>query len=322
MRYYFTTIVLLVSLFTFQSAFAQSEEYGFASFYDDSFQDSKTASGEPYDKAKYTGAHKTLPFGTIVLVTRLDTKESVKIRINDRGPYIKGRIVELSKQAAEKIDLVKAGVSKVKIEVLSSGVAPDEFNNTESPISPPPTVVVDDSPSPSVGNSDNDKLRTNVKVIADTKKTDTKEKPKAVDAADKKADTPAPPKKEKQKESTASPQAKNITPMETATRVRGKDFSTYDLYKVQLLRPEKSGFGVQVASLTSYANAMRQIAELQEMWFNNILVSVEPGKNNEPIYKILLGPFADRETAKNYEKELKKKKKIDGFIIALDSIKY
>jgi rare lipoprotein A len=234
MRYYFTTIVLLVSLFTYHSAVAQSEEYGFASFYDDSFHDSKTASGEPYDKAKFTGAHKTLPFGTVVLVTRLDTKESVKVKINDRGPYIKGRIIELSKKAAEKIDLVKAGVTKVKIEVISSGVAPDEFNNTEPSLSPPPTVLVDESPSPSVGNSDNDKLRTNVKVIPDSKKKETIEKPKAVDTAEKKADSPAPSKKEKQKESTPAPPAKNIAPKETATRVRGKDFSTYDLYKVQL----------------------------------------------------------------------------------------
>jgi cell division septation protein DedD len=125
--------------------------------------------------------------------------------------------------------------------------------------------------------------------------------------------TPEPPK-------TPNPEKpKKEKPTET---VQGKDFTAYDLYKVQLLRPEKSGFGVQVASLNNYANAMRQIAELQEMWFNNILVSIEPGKNNEPVYKILLGPFPDRETAKSYQNELKNKKNIEGFIIALDAIKY
>jgi rare lipoprotein A len=267
MKNYLTAITLLLCLFTLQFATAQNEE-GLAAYYNDALQNKKTASGEPYDKDKYTGAHKTLPFGTIVRVTRLDTEESVEVRINDRGPHTKGRIIDLSRVAAEKIDLIKAGVTRVKIEVLPSE-------------GPPP------APAPPA------------------------EKP--VDSGVVKPTNPEPPK-------TPSPEKPKME--EPAETVGSKDFNTYDLYKVQLLRPEKSGFGVQVASLTSYANAMRQIAELQEMWFNNILVSVEPGKNNEPIYKILLGPFPDRETAKSYENELKNKKKIDGFIIALDSIKY
>jgi len=107
-----------------------------------------------------------------------------------------------------------------------------------------------------------------------------------------------------------------------ASRVRGRDFAKYDLYKVQILRPERTGYGVQVASLTDYANVMRQVAELQEKWFNNILISVEEGSNKEPVYKIMLGPFPDRTTAKSYEKQLKRKKKIDGFIVDLSGIKY
>ncbi len=312
---YLTTFTFFVCLFAFNIASAQTEEYGVASYYDDSFQDSKTASGEPYDKAKYTGAHKKLPFGTIVKVTRLDTKESVKIRINDRGPYIKGRIIELSKKAAKQIDLINAGVAKVKIEVLGSGTVPDEFANIENP-SPAPTVITE-APRPSART--NDKLTTTVKT---NKKPPAKtsapaEKPAA--KATPKATPPPPPKKEKVEK---KPAAKPIAPKEPAMRVRGGDFSMYDLYKVQLLRPERTGFGVQVASLSNYANVMKQVAELQEKWFKNILISVEKGKNGQPIYKVLLGPFPDRATAKSYEKDLKRKKKIDGFIVALDSIKY
>lgn len=313
---YLTTFTFLVCLFAFNSASAQTEEYGVASYYDDSFQDSKTASGEPYDKAKYTGAHKNLAFGTIVKVTRLDTKESVKIRINDRGPYIKGRIVELSKKAAQQIDLINAGVAKVKIEILGSGTVPDEFANIENPSST--TTVVPEAPRPSSSTRTNDKLTTSVK-------TNRKPEPKTTAPAEKPAAkaapkaTPPPPKKEKVEK---KPAAKPIAPKEPATRVRGGDFSMYDLYKVQLLRPERTGFGVQVASLSNYANVMKQVAELQEKWFKNILISVEKGKNNKPVYKVLLGPFPDRATAKSYEKDLKRKKKIDGFIVALDSIKY
>ena len=320
MRYYFTAIAMMAFLFASQFAIAQAEEYGVASYYDDSFQGSKTASGEPYDKGKYTGAHKKLPFGTIIKVTRLDTKESVKIRINDRGPYIKGRIVELSKKAADKINLVTAGVAKVKIEVLGSGTVPDEFANIENPTTTIPTVPVDKQSSRT-----NDKLtttvkKTNQKPPAPTPSVKTAEKV-APAASPKKETAPAQvaPKKEKKE---AVPAAKSIAPMETTTRVRGGDFNLFDLYKVQLLRPERTGFGVQVASLTSYANAMKQVAILQEKWFNNILISVEKGKGDVPIYKVLLGPFPDRKTAQSYEKDLKRKKKIDGFIVALDGIKY
>ncbi|MFK7807362.1 MAG: septal ring lytic transglycosylase RlpA family protein [Saprospiraceae bacterium] len=308
MRYYFTTIALLAFLFTFNSATAQSEEYGVASYYADSFQGSKTASGEPYDKAKYTGAHKNLTFGSIVKVTRLDTKQSVKIRINDRGPYIKGRIIELSRKAAEQINLVDAGVAKVKIEVLGSGTVPDEFANIENPTS----TIVKEIPSSPVPTRTSDKLTTKVKQV---------KKPAA-----KKPAPPAPTAKVTPKEAApkkeATPKPKDIAPLRTATRVRGGNFKLHDLYKVQILRPERSGFGVQVASLTNYANVMMQVAELQEKWFDNILVSVEKGKGDEPIYKVLLGPFPDRKTAKSYEKDLKKKKKIDGFIVELESIKY
>ncbi|MFT4664964.1 MAG: rare lipoprotein A [Polaribacter sp.] len=307
---YLTTFTFLVCLFAFNTTSAQSEEYGVASYYDDSFQDSKTASGEPYDKAKYTGAHKKLPFGTIVKITRLDTKASVKIRINDRGPYIKGRIIELSKKAATQIDLINAGVAKVKIEVLGSGTVPDEFANIENPS--PARTVITEAPRPSASTRNNDKLTTSVK-------TNKRPTAKTVAPAEKPAPkaTPPPPKKE-----TVKPAAKPIAPKEPASRMRSGDFSMYDLYKVQLLRPERTGFGVQVASLTNYANVMKQVAELQEKWFKNILISVEKGKKGQPVYKILLGPFPDRATAKSYEKDLKRKKKIDGFIVALDSIKY
>ena len=85
---------------------AQAEEYGLASQYGDEFDGSATASGQAYDKNKLTAAHKTLPMGTRVRVTRLDTKKSVVVRINDRGPYIKGRIIDLSGRASAALDIL------------------------------------------------------------------------------------------------------------------------------------------------------------------------------------------------------------------------
>ena len=86
-----------------------------ASYYADKYIGRKTSSGERFKQNKLTAAHKTLPFGTKVKVTNLSNGQSVKVRINDRGPFIQGRIIDLSKKAAKKIDMVNTGVTKVTI---------------------------------------------------------------------------------------------------------------------------------------------------------------------------------------------------------------
>lgn len=90
-------------------------ETGKASYYADKYEGRKTSNGETFRQRKLTAAHKTLPFGTKVKVTNLNTGKTVKVRINDRGPFIEGRIIDLTKKAAKKIDLVNAGVAPVKI---------------------------------------------------------------------------------------------------------------------------------------------------------------------------------------------------------------
>lgn len=91
---------------------------GTASYYGKRFQGRKTASGEPFDMHQLTAAHKKLPFGSKVLVTNLGNNRSVVVTINDRGPYSKNRIIDLSKAAAKRIGMIQAGVVKVKVEVL------------------------------------------------------------------------------------------------------------------------------------------------------------------------------------------------------------
>ena len=88
---------------------------GVASYY---WQEQMTATGERFNKRALTAAHKTLPFGTRVKVTRLDTGSSVVVRINDRGPFKPGRIIDLSERAAEEIGMTGRGVTQVKLEVL------------------------------------------------------------------------------------------------------------------------------------------------------------------------------------------------------------
>ena len=94
---------------------------GKASFYADKFEGVFTASGEKYKHNKLTGAHKTLPFGTKVRVTNLDNNESVEVVINDRGPYVEDRIIDLSKSAAEQLGFINKGLANVKLEVIDPG---------------------------------------------------------------------------------------------------------------------------------------------------------------------------------------------------------
>ena len=89
--------------------------YGLASFYS---YDPHTASGEKFNKNELTAAHRTLPFGTRLRVTNVETGRSVTVRVNDRGPYIAGRSVDLSYSAADAIGMVERGVTKVKVEVV------------------------------------------------------------------------------------------------------------------------------------------------------------------------------------------------------------
>jgi rare lipoprotein A len=94
---------------------------GKASFYADKFEGGPTASGEKYRHNRLTGAHKTLPFGTKIKVTNLANNLSVEVEINDRGPYVENRVVDLSKSAAEKLGFVNQGLADVRIEVVDPG---------------------------------------------------------------------------------------------------------------------------------------------------------------------------------------------------------
>jgi len=95
-----------------------SIEEGEASYYAHKYHGRTTANGETYDENKMTAAHKTLPFGTTVRVTNLANGKKVVVRINDRGPFIKGRIIDLSYKAAGELDYISRGVVKVRVEVL------------------------------------------------------------------------------------------------------------------------------------------------------------------------------------------------------------
>ena len=120
MKIYKLMVVMLLCVMqgTIQVASAAAAQEGEASYYADSLNGRKTASGEPYDKRALSAAHRSLPFGTKVKVTYLKTGQSVVVVINDRGPYAKDRIIDLSAAAAKQIGLIDAGHGRVRLEVI------------------------------------------------------------------------------------------------------------------------------------------------------------------------------------------------------------
>lgn len=99
---------------------AGAVEYGIASWYGYPYHGRRTASGEIYDMEKLTAAHRTLPFGAWVEVENLSNSKKVEVRINDRGPFVEGRIIDLSRAAARRIDMIGPGIVRVRLRVLST----------------------------------------------------------------------------------------------------------------------------------------------------------------------------------------------------------
>lgn len=246
---------LLLLLSVAMSAQDRMIEEGIATLYNDKFHGRATASSEKYDKNGLTGAHKTLPFGSKVKVTRLDNGKSVTVKINDRGGFAAGRVIDLSRKAATELGINAGGQAKVKVEVV-------EFAG---------------------------------KPIAETLEK---------------------PEKPEKKESKKVLDEKGNLIGEMA-----ENMETEGLYKIQVLKMDNKGFGVQVATFTNYDGVMKYVAALQESWHRNAMVYVS-GSGEAAVYKIILGPFPDKETANSYSDSFKSKQKgASGFVVDLNTMK-
>jgi rare lipoprotein A len=119
MKARFLLMIILAALLSIVAtrACAYTEE-GYASWYGGKFQGRLTANGEKFDTNDLTAAHKTLPFNSVVRVINIVTSESVEVRINDRGPFVEGRIIDLSRAAADKIGITGLGVAMVRLELV------------------------------------------------------------------------------------------------------------------------------------------------------------------------------------------------------------
>jgi len=132
---------LILILLLFQNVFVKANEVGLASYYADKFVGRKTSSGELYSHDKMTCAHRTLPFGTTLKITCTKNGKSVYVKVNDRGPFKEGRVVDLSKRAAIKLGLLQWGHAEVKVEQVSEADVEMEMLNEMIAEAPNPIIT-------------------------------------------------------------------------------------------------------------------------------------------------------------------------------------
>ncbi|NCB00659.1 MAG: septal ring lytic transglycosylase RlpA family protein [Spirochaetia bacterium] len=116
--------ILLIILFLLITSILYSET-GIASWYVSDTPGALTANGEVYDETTYNAAHKTLPFGTIVEVKNIDNNKVTRVRINDRGPFVEGRIIDLTPYSAKEIDMYIKGIQEVELTIISTPEVPE-----------------------------------------------------------------------------------------------------------------------------------------------------------------------------------------------------
>jgi rare lipoprotein A len=114
----FRTTALTSMIILAAASVAEARQTGIASFYGSKFQGRKTASGEKFNNGAMTAAHRTAPFGTRMKVTNISNGRSVVVRINDRGPFVRGRVIDLSRSAANQLGFVSRGVARVRVDRL------------------------------------------------------------------------------------------------------------------------------------------------------------------------------------------------------------
>lgn len=273
MRQSLCTLSLFV-MAAFFSSFAIStvEEYGKAGYYADSLHGRKTASGEKYDKNDLTCAHKSLPYGTKVRVTRLDNKKSVVVRVNDRGPFIDGYVVDISRKAAEEIGLIKDGITRVKVEVVEAAT----------------------------------QARVAAETGGDAKLLEAREEAKQI-------------AKGGSATKSTKPAAYNDPKPSTSAVKGGK--SSSDLYQVAVATPAKSGYCIQVSTLSDADNVLPVLKKIQGDWPGKALVLVTKDElNNTSTNKVLIGPFSDKKTADAQQKLAVKKGFKKCFVVDLSTL--
>lgn len=289
--FFLLPVTLLAVLWVGTSSFYFSEEFGKAGYYADSLHGRKTSSGEKYDKNLLTCAHKTLPFGTKVRVTRLDNKHSVIVKVNDRGPFSTGYVIDLSRKAAEQLGIIQAGHARVKVEVVESASGKSKGATTL-----PTTVSKKTGGKTTAASSDEEVSEASVKLVRPAQYS-TPSRTQATLAA--KGDP----------EKTTLVAAKNAPPRKS------------DLFQVDMTSTTKKGFGVQVNTLNDADNVLPIVAKMRKQYPGKVLLTVERDETTDVnTYRIIIGPYGSRAAAEAQQKTAEKRGYKKCFVVDLSEM--
>lgn len=277
MKNYLMLILICMSFV----ATAQSN-VGSASFIGDKFHGLKMANGETYDKNTLVAGHRSLPYGTKVKVTNTNNAQSVIVTIKDRGPFIKGGIIEVSRKAGETIGMVYDKKAPVRIEVIGAGEVAVETDEKPAARSTTPTTY------------------DNTTKGGET----TKPKPKPAKPKTTSTTTAKAPAKPKAKPAAQPKPAKTSGKTATATK------ANTGVYKVEVQSVQKAGYGVQIGVFNDIDAVLYKVKQLTNKGFTDIYYT-KSGNG----YKIILKNYANYDQANAYKKALKSKYGINGFVV-------
>lgn len=318
--------LLILTFFSLTSSLLTAQlvgetENGLASYYSNEYQGAQTAYGETYQKTEMVAAHRLYPFNSIVRVRNLENERSVTVRIIDKGPFIKGRIIELSERAAANLGMIGKETVQVELTLISTPDQPaqavsreeeegrridealDETNRTATP---PPTPA----PAPAESAAPRTADRTSP----------------APSTYNEPAPAPTQPTPQVQAPEPTVPVAEAAAIVK-ATKVSGNEVIrkagfTPGTYKIELSKPTAGTFGVQVGSFKDLESAMVKVTELQAKWFDNIMLE-KVSTGTAAVYKVILGPsdkdsgFETQKSAIRFASDLKSRYKIPGFTVEI-----
>ncbi|MFT5618999.1 MAG: rare lipoprotein A [Arenicella sp.] len=299
--------ILIPFLILSASGFAQKvgdKARGKASYYHSKFNGKKTASGEIYSASKMTCAHRTLPYGTMLKVTNRKNQKAVIVKVNDRGPFAKGRIVDLSFKAASKIDMIRDGIADVEIEIVTTSTEiEDEPIVKNTPKKEDPKVTKKDEKDKTVDVIKQTEKKVNdakgvvgvVKKIFGSKKNKKEDGSKTVSTTSKKTTTSTTTTKKTGSSST--------TPTKTGTSNASK-FASGKTYSVWGTEMKPQGYGIQIASYVDVEDAIKIGKEAHELGLQPIFIQ-SGWANKKKVYRLIFGASA---TPKEAGKQIVKAK--------------
>lgn len=289
------------------------DETGDALYYADHFEGSPTALGEVYHHHLMTAAHAKLPLGTIVKVTRPDNGLTTTVRINDRGAYCDNCVIDLSRAAAQQIDLIRVGRTRVVLTVLGySNTNPPTPNGYQAPaVSSNLTARRPEASQTYTISSGNPYNRQPAQSTVTARSGEVA--PRSYDQAINEYQINAPE------------DYQNVIPVEepysgrvaTYTARSPEPIQVERSASVNILREPMYGYAIQLGSYGNYANAERHVNTLQNKGFNSMYVYQQQRPDGSTINRVIVAPFESIREAEDYLGDLRNYHQMEGLIISM-----